>query len=364
MRKVDALPHRGRRLMIRQLHRRARLSASQAICALGIHRLFERRFGGVGSILTFHRVGEAAGSHSYWSQKFSVRPDYFRRLIEMLIDRDYEIVSMTEVAQRLAGKSPSGRKFVCLSFDDGYRDNYDVAFPICASFGIPMVVHVTTGFVRRADPMWWLGLEQIIVENDVLEFPQDDVIRHHPALTPAQKRKAFDVAANLLVAAPRQRRRQVCEELGANYGVSFTELTDRNTLTPGMMQEMRASGLVEFGAHTVSHANLSRLPAADARAEIAESRHDLEDLLGDEVRHFAFPYGGAGEAGPREFGLCRELGFETAATTRKGNLFPGHCDRMQALPRLTIGGEYQDMSAAEVLLSGTYSALRHGLARL
>jgi peptidoglycan/xylan/chitin deacetylase (PgdA/CDA1 family) len=346
--------------MIEQFRRRARLLASREICAFGIHRLFERRFGGVGSILTLHSVGEVAGSQGYWSHKFRVRPDYFRRLIEMLIDRDYDIVSMTEVARRLVGKSPSGRRFVCLSFDDGYRDNYDVAFPICASFGIPMVVHVTTGFVRRTDPMWWLGLEQIIVDNNVLELPWVGIVQHHPAVTPAQKRRAYEFAASLLVAAPRQQRRQACEELGATYGVSFMELTDRITLTPPMMQEMHASGLVEFGAHTVSHALLSCLSASDARNEIAESRHDLEDMLGDEVRHFAYPYGSFSEAGSREFALCRALGFETAVTTSIGNLFLGHRDRMQALPRWPIGGEYQDLSATEVLLSGTYSALRHG----
>jgi peptidoglycan/xylan/chitin deacetylase (PgdA/CDA1 family) len=346
--------------MIGRLHYHARRVASQAICGFGIHHLFEQRFGGVGSILALHRVGEVAPSHNYFSRQTNIHPDYFRRLIEILIDRDYDIVSMTEVARRLARKSPCGRKFVCLTFDDGYRDNYEEAFPICASFGIPMVIHVTTGFVRRTDPMWWLGLEQIVVENDVLELPWGGAIQHLPALAPVQKRNAYFVAASVLKAAPRWRRRQVCEELGAIYGVSFMELTDRNTLTLQMIEEMRASGFVEFGAHTVSHANLLRLPVADARDEIAKSRHDLEDLLGDEVRHFAFPYGRAGEAGPREFELCGELGFETAVTTRMVNLFPGHCDWMQALPRLTIGGEYQDMPAAEVLLSGAFPALRHG----
>jgi peptidoglycan/xylan/chitin deacetylase (PgdA/CDA1 family) len=285
-------------------------------------------------------------------------------LIDMLINRDYDFISMSEVARRLTGDSPSGRKFVCLSFDDGYSDNYDVAFPICVSFGIPMVVHVTTGFARRTDPIWWLGLEQILVQNDVLEFPWHGVIQHHPALTPAQKRKAYDATANLLVAAPRQQRRQVCEELGANYGISFMDLTDRSTLTSKMMREMHTSGLVEFGAHTVSHANLSRLPSSEAHSEIAESQHDLEELLGHDVRHFAFPYGRAHAAGPREFALCRRLGFETATTTRIANVFPGHRDWMHALPRLTMGGEYQDISAADALLSGTYSALRHGFRAL
>ena len=311
----------------------------------------------------FHRVTEVAPSHCYWSQKYSVLPGYFVRLIDTLIDWDYNIVSMNEVGRRITEASRSAGRFICLTFDDGYRDNYDVVFSICASRGIPMMVYLTTGFIRRTDPMWWLGLEKIIAENDRLEFPWHGVIQHYPTRTPAQKRKAYAATAGLLVAASRRYRQWVCKELGTNYSVCFMELTDSNTLTPQMIRDMRASGLVEFGAHTVSHANLLRLSLSDAHYEIAESRRDLEDLLEGKVRHFAFPYGRADAAGPRELALCRELGFGTATTTRIGNLFPGHREWMHALPRLPIGGEYQDNSVAAILLSGTYSALRQRVSR-
>ena len=346
--------------MIPELQPRARRLATQLICAMGFNRLFEHRFAGLGSILAFHRVGEPDRPDGQFSHHATIRPLHFRQLIEMLLARNYDIVSMTEVAQRLKGLGRAGRKFVCLTFDDGYKDNYDYAFPICAALGVPMVVHVTTGFVRRTDPIWWLGLEQIIPEIDVLEISENGVIRSLPARTPGQKRKAYDHATRLLGAAPREHRRQVCEHLGSAYGLSFLELTDRHALTVQMMREMQTSGLVEFGAHTISHANLLRLSADDACEEIAGSRHDLEALLRSEVRHFAFPYGRADDAGPREFALCREVGFETAVTTRMGNLFPAHRGWMHALPRLTIRGDDQDLSATEVLLSGAFPALRHG----
>jgi peptidoglycan/xylan/chitin deacetylase (PgdA/CDA1 family) len=345
--------------MIGEAHSRARRSATQLVCGLGINRLFERRFSGVGSILAFHRVGEPDRSDSYFSDHATVRPQHFRRLIEMLIRRGYDIVSMTEAAQRLRGHGDPARKFVCLTFDDGYKDNHDYAFPICASLGVTMVVNVTTGFIRRTDPMWWLGLEQIVADHDVLEVKANSGIQRLPAGTPEEKRKAYAHATEFLRTAPRERRQQVCEELGSAYGLSFLELTDRLALTPKMMREMHDSGLVEFGAHTRSHANLLLLPAQHAREEVAGSRRDLEELLGSEVRHFAFPYGRPDDAGPRELALCRELGFETAVTTRMGNLFPAHKDWMHALPRLTIRGDDQDLSAAEVLLSGAFPALRH-----
>jgi peptidoglycan/xylan/chitin deacetylase (PgdA/CDA1 family) len=278
----------------------------------------------------------------------------------MLLARNYDIVSMTEVAQRLKGLGRAGRKFVCLTFDDGYRDNYDYAFPICASLGVPMVVHVTTGFVRRTDPIWWLGLEQIVALSDDLELLEKGDIHCLPMRTSQQKRKAYNHATRRLRAAPREELRQVCQHLGSAYGLSFSDLTDRHALTPAMMREMHDSGLVEFGAHTVSHANLQRLSDDEARHEMAGSRDDLRHFLGSEVHHFAFPYGRADDAGPREFALCRAIGFDTAVTTRMGNVFHPHREQMHALPRLTIRGDYHDLREAEVLLSGAFPALRHG----
>lgn len=113
-------------MTIGRVGRRARLWSCQAFCALGIQRLFETGFSGLGSILTFYRVAKVAPSHCYWTHKYSIVPDYLIQLIDMPINWDYSIVSMTEVGRRITGESPSTGRFVCLTFDDGYRDNYDV----------------------------------------------------------------------------------------------------------------------------------------------------------------------------------------------------------------------------------------------
>jgi hypothetical protein len=72
---------------------------------LGINRnrLFVQRLAGLGSVLAFHRVGEPVVPHRYFSHLASARLEHFRRLIEMLVARSYDIVSMTKVARRLAG---------------------------------------------------------------------------------------------------------------------------------------------------------------------------------------------------------------------------------------------------------------------
>jgi peptidoglycan/xylan/chitin deacetylase (PgdA/CDA1 family) len=334
----------------------ARRSAIWSLSASRIPRLLASRLSGIGGILSFHRVCQPPVSAFAWKSQ-SITPDNFRCIIAMLLERDYEIVTMSGVEERLRTQPSPTRKLACLTFDDGFRDTYEHAFAICKSFGVPMVVYVMTGTMQRAFPMWGLMLEQAIARNDAVELACGGEVQRLPTATPAQQRRAYLILSQRFADAHPQQCREMCEDLAWRNGVSAQKLADEYTLTPEMIREMQASGLVEFGAHSLSHPKLALLNVAEARHEIAESRRELERVLGQEVLHFAYPFGGSDAAGPREFELCRELGFRTVVTSEMGNLFPGHRERLHALPRLTINGEYQGTALPDLLLSGVLPRL-------
>src|SRR3979411_3390147 len=96
---------------------------------------------------------------------------------------------------------------------------------------------------------------------------------------------AYLTVASLLVLAQPRNIERLCAELGARYGIDFMALSDRNALTPAMISEMHASGLVEFGAHSVRHAYLSRLEDSEPRWEITTSKRDVENTIGAETRN-------------------------------------------------------------------------------
>ncbi|MGC9238092.1 MAG: polysaccharide deacetylase family protein [Acidithiobacillus sp.] len=100
------------------------------------------------------------------------------------------------------------------------------------------------------------------------------------------------------------------------------------------LRQWVAAGM-EVGAHSRSHARLPELDAAALREEIQGSRTALEDLLGQPVRSFCYPYGAAGE---RERALVRELGFASAVTVRRARARPG--DDLWGLPRVAVGGHH------------------------
>jgi peptidoglycan/xylan/chitin deacetylase (PgdA/CDA1 family) len=339
-----------------ELHR----SVLWSLAASGLPRVMAGHNAGQGGILSFHRIYHPK-PHEFGSQALSVAPDNFRRVVQTLIARDYFFLTMSALAERLRNPQPPPGKFVCLTFDDGFVDNYTEAFAICCELGVPMTVYLVSGFVRREFPMWGLGLEEAIVANDALEFTWEGKELKLDARTIRQKRQVHSAIASRFVLARPGDIRRVCSELGDRYGIDFMALSDRNALSGKMIAEMQASGLVEFGAHSVDHAYLSRLEGSGAHWEIMESKRDCEALVGAEIRHFAYPYGDEGSFGSREMEFCRELGFLTAVTTESNTIFASDRDRLLSLPRLTYNGYFQNTPLLDLLLSGTLPRLRRGL---
>jgi peptidoglycan/xylan/chitin deacetylase (PgdA/CDA1 family) len=351
---------RGSMSMSWQMKQNIYCSGLRLLAASGLPRVMARHSAGQGAILSFHRL-YLPKPHEFGSQSLSISPKNFRRLVQTLQERGYDFLTMSALAERLRTGEPAQRKFVCLTFDDGFVDNYNEAYAICREFDVPMTVYLVSAFVRREFPMWGLGLEKTLAATDVLAFTWEGKEIRLDARTMWHKRQAYLTVAALFVQAQPHTIKRLCAELGARYGIDFMALSDQNALTPLMIREMHASGLVEFGVHSVNHPYLTRLEGRDARWEIMQGKRDCETLLGTEIRHFAYPYGDEGSFGPREIEFCRQLGFSTAVTTESNTIFASDRDRLLALPRLTYSGTFQDTPLLDLLLSGTLPRLRRGL---
>jgi len=88
------------------------------------------------------------------------------------------------------------------------------------------------------------------------------------------------------------------------------------------------------------------------------SRSVIENAIGVSPKHFAFPFGQAATAGPREFQAARDAGYLTAMTLQKGVLQISQADSLTALPRLALDLAPQRARRMKVLMSGVPSALR------
>jgi len=114
----------------------------------------------------------------------------------------------------------------------------------------------------------------------------------------------------------------------------------------------------------VNHLKLNQLSPNEVYKEIKDSKTQLENKTGQQVNHFSYPFGGADEAGKREFKIARKCGFHTMTTVREGAIFQAHQHYLECLPRLEITGRHQDLTLVDMRLCGIVTLLRNGFSRI
>ncbi|MBV9969290.1 MAG: polysaccharide deacetylase family protein [Xanthobacteraceae bacterium] len=329
-----------------------------------LHRLLGRFFGGIGAILMLHHVRPPRHGAFAPNQGLEVAPWFLLHTVEWLRREEIDIVSLDEMHRRLIERD-FARRFACLTFDDGYRDNKQWAYPILAEHRAPFAIYIPTSFPDRRGKLWWLALETVIAQNDGIIATIDGREQRYACATTAQKRATFDAIYWWLRSLAREADiHAFVEALSARYGIDMAPVADALCMTWDEIRELAADPLVTIGAHTVNHIMLGKADEATARAELATSREVIAAALERPVLHFAYPYGGPDLVGKREFRLAAEVGFATGVTTRPGVLFPEHAAHPMALPRLSLNGEYQEARYLEVLMSGTATALFNGFRRV
>jgi peptidoglycan/xylan/chitin deacetylase (PgdA/CDA1 family) len=330
----------------------------------GAHIAFRQFVAGVGAILTLHHVRPPRPDRFQPNRLLEVTPRFLERVVKTLRRSGLDLVSLDEMHRRLT-EGDFSRRFVCLTFDDGYRDTLQWAYPILKAAGVPFAVYVPTSFPDRLGELWWLVLEAVIARNPRIGLVIDGRDRKFDCRTVAEKRALFDDLYWWLRDRPSEAEmRDVVRSLAAYYHVDIAAFCEELCMSWPELAELAADPLVTIGAHTVNHPMLAKLTRETARSEINLSRSVIEAALSIKPQHLSYPFGDRSSTGVREFEIAAELGFKTAVTTRPGVLFPEHSQRLMALPRISLNGDFQRIRYVRVLLSGTATAMWNGFRRL
>lgn len=307
-------------------------------------------------VLLYHRIADADTD----PQLLCVSPKHFREHLEV-IRREYQKVSLDECAESIVqGDVADGG--VAVTFDDGYADNLTSAAPILREMDVSATVFVTTRDEDVQREFWWDDLERIILRTPRLP-PRLEIdlpgSRHEWSLTDSASEALCDAGWNVLSDQPpteRQalylhlcrllrvttdcHRRRVLEELCRWAGVANQGRSTHRAMTRDEWCKLTADGLIDVGAHTVTHPVLSTLSVADQFAEIMGSRQCLESALGRPIRGFAYPYGCRGDFGPATAAMVKNAGLTFAcANTGKPPHAAGRVtsnNDMYRLPRVLV----------------------------
>jgi len=247
------------------------------------------------------------------------------------IGDQFRVLRPLEACERLAAGTLPARAAI-ISFDDGYRDNHDVALPLLNRHRMTAAFFVATGYlgdgVQFNDRLTeavrahqgdtfdaaWLGLGRL---------PTGDLQARLQTLHRLREGIKY---------LPLGERSLALERIEAACGVDASRRTrDRIMMTPQEVQALAAAGM-EIGGHTVMHPILKSVDDATAFEEISLGRAALSALLPRPPQMFAYPNGKLGtDFEPRHADMARRAGFSYAFSTQRGAA-DSRTDRMM-LPR-------------------------------
>ena len=323
-------------------------------------------------ILMYHRVTELA-SDPY---ELIVTPAHFEQQMEVL-RRFYRPMPLQRLAGTLRDEAPPrrlaglealgdawrGERFpigsVVLTFDDGYIDNLVHAKPILERFDVPATVYVASGYTGKGWEFWWDELQHQVLEpgtlpeHVVLDFPGEpfewtlgeaatyteveyEAQRHWNGSmpeTPGPRQMFLMALIDRMRPLPEVDQRHILNQL-AEWTGKTTPRPEYRQMTEEELPQLEEGGLIEIGAHTLTHPMLSAHPPEVQREEIEGSRARLEEMLGHPVTNFAYPFGTVEHYNADTLAIMRDAGFTSTVTTTPG-LVQRTMDRHQ-LPRQVV----------------------------
>lgn len=282
-------------------------------------------------VLNYHRIGNGFNS-SFDRNLWSASAEDFEYQVRT-VSRDFDVIGLDDMEHVVSRR---GGKYVLITFDDGYYDNYTDAFPILKSYSAKAVFFLATGFLDSPKVPWWDEIAWMVRHSPIKTLPASRWIDKPIALEESNHELAIRTLLKVY--------KKLSGEETANYLNYLSEATQSPRcpehiahqlwMNWAMVREMKQAGMA-FGGHTVNHPILGNLPADQQEFEIAECQRRLTAELGVPATAFSYPVGGPGSFNQHTFDSLERNGFRWGFTYFGGNLRTPTTNRY-ALPRAAI----------------------------
>ncbi len=250
-----------------------------------------------GEIWCLHRVVQERSLFPS-NRELEITPGFLEEIIVDYQRQGYRFVPIDDIVSDIGCRSWDLRrkKRINISFDDGFRDVYDNAFPLFEKYRIPFTVYLVGDFPEGQSDLWWIQLEQLMDGNvSAFEELMKEVYRSDSNMRDVMHERTASTSDPTL-----------CKELSLSWK---------------QLQEMVDSGLCTVGCHSMTHPGLTRISDEEVYQELLEGKQIIESKLSLKVQHFSYPHS---MENARIQAILKETGFESATlgfggTIRKGD---------------------------------------------
>jgi len=276
------------------------------------------------TILAYHRVCPAEDRK--YLQPLTL--DSFRKQIKY-ISEHFEILRLDQLVDLIRSARSLPERAAVVTLDDGYKDNYQYAYPMLQQYHIPATMFVATGHLDSGELFWWDKVEHIIKQTSKEQLDLDQLGRYRLEREDGRFRAVVSINERLK-RMPDDRKNLLIDKLSKLCEVKIRHHLGKEVLLSWEeVREMDRDGVL-FGAHSVNHSILTSMPLKRARDEIAVSKKDLEKRLGKKVTSFSYPNGNFNDS---IVDLVARNGFTCAVSVGAGKLI-SLTDDVYALNRI------------------------------
>jgi peptidoglycan/xylan/chitin deacetylase (PgdA/CDA1 family) len=274
------------------------------------------------TVLTYHRVARRDDPTVFDPSVVDVDPDQFARHLKF-VKRWFNPIGIDQLSAFARGRGRLPRNPLMVTFDDGYRDNHDVALPLLVKHGVRAVFFLATDYVERRRLYWWDRLNLLVGRSRrprlVFAYPQPmsfslegpaarrasverlkGIVANHPGLDLGRFLDQVEHAADVTLSTEEERR-----------------LADDTVMTWAQARALRRAGM-DVQSHTHTHRALQTLDGRELEHELRVSKTALEDAMGEPVLGVSYPVGKSLHDAPRIRQAVVDAGYQLGFSNATG----------------------------------------------
>ncbi len=261
-------------------------------------------------ILTYHRFSDHDVEGRISAQSFSEQLEFLRS--------NYRLVPLSLILEHLSKDDTLPPALAAITIDDGYRDAYEVAYPLLRRYGVPATLYAVTEFIDRRGWLWTDKMRFLTAHARAQELVTTIDGEHFCVrlFDDRSRSRAAEQINEALKGLDDDARDEAIEKIAGQLGVTIPEAPpdDFAAISWQQAREMDQKG-VEIGSHTLTHPILTTIGDERLEHELSESRAQLETVLKRRIEHFCYPNGDYDERVQRE---VARAGYGSAVTVVDG----------------------------------------------
>lgn len=285
-------------------------------------------------VLNYHRVGDWQNSlfdHDLWS---ATAEDFEQQL--RFLSLNFDLIRLHDLDR--IWNQPRGR-YVLITFDDGYLDNYEWAFPLLRAFNSPATFFLTTGFLDNRKMAWWDEISWMVRSTEQSSLEENHWTGVSLSLEPDQATQTIKSLLRVYKNLTGEKTDEYLNFLADATGTGRcpTEIADQVWMNWDMIREMNEAGM-DFGGHTVNHPILANHPEETQRFEIEHCKQRIEAEIETPISAFSYPVGARDSFNECTRRCLKQAGYRWGFSYYGGYSHLGPHDACD-LPRIAVESE-------------------------